>query len=125
MKVGFTVISGGMRCRDLMELPHRGFAVGGDVIYGHRARWDAWGGAPFAMPDFKKERTYLSTTAYALIASGLPAIDSEHRLITSLYGGIGARLDWFIAFRLPGRPTRFEREALSVPTLAEVRSVVG
>ena len=107
--------------RNLMELPHRGFAVGGDVIYGHRARWDAWGGAPFAAPDFKKERTYLSTTAYALIASGLPAIDSDkHRLITSLYGGIGAPLDRFSAFRLPGRPTGFEWEALSLPTLPGV-----
>ncbi|MDO9116375.1 MAG: hypothetical protein Q7U39_00335 [Nitrospira sp.] len=107
--------------RNLMELPHRGFAVGGDVIYGHRARWDAWGGAPFATPDFKKERTYLSTTAYALIASGLPAIDSDkHRLITSLYGGIGAHLDRFSAFRLPGRPTGFEWEALSLPTLPGV-----
>lgn len=107
--------------RNLMELPHRGFAVGGDVIYGHRARWDAWGGAPFAAPDFKKERTYLSTIAYALIASGLPAIDSDkHRLITSLYGGIGAHLDRFSAFRLPGRPTGFEWEALSLPTLPGV-----
>jgi len=100
--------------------------VGGDVIYGHRAWWDAWGGASFATPDFKKERTYLSTTAYALTASGLPGIDSDkHRLITSLHGGIGAHLDRFSAFRLPGRPTRFEREALSLPTLAEARSVVG
>jgi len=65
-------------------------------------------------------------TVWAVLMIGLPAIDSDkYQLGTSLYGGIGARLDWFIAFRLPGRPTRFEREALSLPTLAEARSVVG
>jgi len=65
-------------------------------------------------------------TVWAVLMIGLPAIDSDkHRLITSLYGGIGAHLDRFSVFRLPGRPTGFKREALSLPTLAEARSVVG
>ncbi len=108
--------------RNLMELPHRGFSMGADVIHGHRARWEAWGGAPFDTPDFKKEQTYISAAAYAVFASGLPAIKSDqHRLITSLYGGIGKDLDRFSAFRLPGRPTGYEWEALSLPMMPGVQ----
>jgi len=107
--------------RNLMELPHSGFSIGGDAIEGHRARWDAWGGPPFDTPDFKNERTYLSTSVYAVFANGLPFIESDkHRLITSLYGGIGKNLDRFSAFRLPGRPTGFEWEALSLPLMPGV-----
>ena len=92
--------------RNLMELPHEGFTMGGDLIHGHRAKWDRWGGAPFDTPDFTKEQTYLQASAYALVATGLPFIESEkHRLVTSVHGGIGKDLDRFSAFRLPGRPT--------------------
>ncbi|WHZ13685.1 MAG: hypothetical protein OJF52_000519 [Nitrospira sp.] len=104
--------------RNLMELPHEGFTLGGDFIHGHRARWDQWGGAPFDKPDFKKEQTYLQATAYVLFATGLPFIESEkHRLITSLHGGIGKDQDRFSAFRLPGRPTGYEWEAVSLPMI--------
>ncbi|HET9960687.1 MAG TPA: hypothetical protein VFQ34_00010 [Nitrospiraceae bacterium] len=107
--------------RNLMELPHQGFSIGGDIIHGHRAKWDAWGGDVFDTPDFKKEQTYLSASAYAVFANGLPGIESEkHRLVTSLYGGIGKDLDRFSAFRLPGRPTGFEWEAISLPTMPGV-----
>ena len=108
--------------RNLMELPHRGFSVGGDAIYGRRAQWGAWGGAPFDTPDFKNEQNYTLASAYAIFANGLPAIESDHhRLITSLYGGIGKDLDRFSAFRLPGRPTGYEWEALSLPMMPGVQ----
>jgi hypothetical protein len=108
--------------RNLMELPHRGFSVGGDVIQGHRARWGAWGGPPLHTPDFKEEQTYLLGSAYAVFASGLPGLESDkHRLITSFYGGIGKDLDRFSAFRLPGRPTGYEWEALSLPMMPGVQ----
>ena len=62
-------------------------------------------GPPFATPDFKQERTYLQGSAYALMATGLPFIESDkHRLLTSIHGGIGKDLDRFSAFRLAGRP---------------------
>ena len=87
------------------ELPHEGVTMGGDLIHGHRAKWDQWGGAPFDTPDFRKEQTYLQASAYALAATGLPFIESEkHRLLTSVHGGIGKDLDRFSTFRLPGRP---------------------
>ena len=104
--------------RNLMELPHEGFTMGGDILHGHRAKWDQWGGPPFNTPDFKKERTYLAASAYALVATGVPFVDSDkHRLISSLHGGIGQHLDRFSAFRLPGRPTGYEWEAVSLPMI--------
>ncbi len=104
--------------RNLMELPHEGITMGGDVVHGHRARWNAWGGPPFDSPDFKNERTYVSASAYVLAASGLPFLTSEkHRLISSVHGGIGKDLDRFSAFRLPGRPTGYEWDAVSLPMI--------
>ncbi|HKE62246.1 MAG TPA: hypothetical protein VKB33_07230, partial [Nitrospira sp.] len=86
--------------RNIMELPHRGYAFGGDFIYGHRTNWSTWGGGPLGVSD---EPEYLMGSVFALTATGVPFVNSErHRLITSLYGGIGQHLDRFSTFRLPG-----------------------
>jgi hypothetical protein len=107
--------------RNLMELPHRGYSFGGDFFYGERARWGQWGGGIFGRPDANKERDYLMGSVFAVTASGIPFVDSErHRLITSFYAGIGQNLDRFSTFRLPGRPTGYEWEALSLPMLPSV-----
>lgn len=104
--------------RNLMELPHEGVTFGGDALHGHRARWTPWGGAPFDTPDVRNERTYLAFTAYAMAATGLPFVESDkHRLISSIHAGKGKNLDRFSAFRLPGRPTGYEWEAVSLPAL--------
>ncbi|MGH7233430.1 MAG: hypothetical protein ACREJU_19020 [Nitrospiraceae bacterium] len=107
--------------RNLMELPHRGIAFGGDVIYGHRAQWQDWGGVVFDAPNSERERDYIAASAYAVAAGGVPFMTSQrHRLISSFYIGLGKNLDRFSAFRLPGRPTGFEWEALALPTLPGV-----
>lgn len=107
--------------RNTMELPHRGYAYGGDFFYGHRSQWSSWGGGPFQHSDAVRERNYQMGSVFAVTASGLPFVDSErHRLITSLYGGIGRNLDRFSTFRLPGRPTGYEWEALALPMLPSV-----
>lgn len=107
--------------RNLMELPHRGYAFGGDLFQGHRARWSPWGGPVFDTSDFAQARTYLAGSAYALAAGGIPFVPSErHRLVASWYGGIGRHLDRFSSFRLPGRPTGYEWEALSRPVMPGV-----
>jgi hypothetical protein len=107
--------------RNLMELPHQGITLGGDLVHGHRATWSQWGGPPFDTPDFRKEQTYVTATAYGLLATGVPFVDSEkHRLITSLHAGIGKDQDRFSAFRLPGRPTGYEWEAVSLPMIRGV-----
>ncbi len=89
--------------RNLLDLPHRGLAAGGDLIWGYRPQWEDWGmdGANKAAGG----RDYLSATAYAIAAGGVPGITSErHRLLGSLYGGIGHHLDRFTAPRLGGGP---------------------
>ncbi|HEY5931281.1 MAG TPA: hypothetical protein VIT63_00100 [Nitrospira sp.] len=107
--------------RNLMELPHRGYAFGGDFFYGHRATWRPWGGVAFGDPNTKQERNYMMGSVYALAAVGIPGIKSEkHRLIASFYGGIGQDLDRFSTFRLPGRPTGYEWEAIALPLLPSV-----
>jgi hypothetical protein len=107
--------------RNLMELPHRGFALGGDIISAHRSHWEPWGGVAFPTPNVQKEKDYMAFSGYAIAAGQVPFVDSDrHRLISSLYGGIGTHLDRFSAFRLPGRPTGYEWEALSLPTLPGV-----
>ena len=108
--------------RNLMELPHEGFSFGGDAMYGHRAHWTQWGGVAFPSPNAQQEKTYQLVSAYAVAASGVPFVESErHRLVSSLYGGIGRHLDRFSAFRLPGRPTGYEWEALSLPVMPGVQ----
>jgi hypothetical protein len=107
--------------RNLMELPHRGYAYGGDFFYGHRAHWSQWGGGIFDPPNASREREYLMGSAFLVTAGAVPFVDSErHRIITSLYAGIGKNLDRFSTFRLPGRPTGYEWEALALPILPSV-----
>ena len=107
--------------RNLMELPHRGFSFGGDVLYGQRAHWQNWGGVAFDAPDFRSEKNYLAGSVYGVAAAGVPFEANErHRLIWSAYGGLGKDLDRFSAFRLPGRPIGYEWEALSLPMMPGV-----
>ncbi|TLY36899.1 MAG: hypothetical protein E6K60_06230 [Nitrospirae bacterium] len=107
--------------RNLMELAHKGMSFGGDLVSGHRAHWQQWGGVVFDPPDVQKERNYLAGSVYAVAAGGVPFVGSDrHRLIGSAYGGIGQHLDRFSAFRLPGRPKGYEWDALSRPMLPGV-----
>lgn len=106
--------------RNIMELPHAGWAVGADSWYGHRARWQDWGGGPvFGNQAGASHRDWLALRFHLLAAFGLPVAESEHhRLLTSLYGGSGHNLDRFSAFRLGGEPGGGEAEALSRPAVS-------
>jgi len=104
--------------RNLMEIPHWGYTAGVDLIYGHRANWRDWGEAVLGIADASAERDYFAASLYAVAAGGVPFLDSErHRLTASLYAGVGADLDRFSAFRLSGRPSAWEWEAVSRPDL--------
>jgi hypothetical protein len=60
-------------------------------------------------------------SVFALAATGIPFVSSErHRLVASVYAGLGQNLDRFSTFRLPGRPTGYEWEALALPILPSV-----
>ena len=89
--------------------------------YGRRQRCTEWGQVAFEPPDVARQREYLAVAAYAVAAGGVPFVRSErHRLVTELYGAIGKDLDRFSAFRVPGRPTGYEWEALSRPVVPGV-----
>lgn len=104
--------------RNLLELPFLGFSTGLDLVQGHRANWETWGGPVFGRFEGRDYRNWFAGSAYVVAAGGLPFVESErHRLIGSAYGGLGANLDRFSAFRLPGRPTGSEWEVLSKPML--------
>ncbi len=106
--------------RNLLELPHRGFAGGLDSLYGHRDKWEDWGGPLFGIQrgGSYSYRDWFATSIYGIAVSGLPFIQNErHRLITSVYSGIGKDLDRFSAFRLSGGSNNGDWETLSRPIL--------
>lgn len=87
--------------RNLLSLPHKGFAAGADVVNGNRTDWKNWGtnGSEAA----NDGRHYLSLSGYFLAAGAVPGLDSDrHRLLGSLHGGIGSNLDRFSAPRIGG-----------------------
>ncbi|HAM50707.1 MAG TPA: hypothetical protein DCP92_08465 [Nitrospiraceae bacterium] len=87
--------------RNILSLPHEGFAAGADLIYGNRFDWQNWGtnGSQAA----SEGRDYFSFTGYLLAAGGVPGIQSDRdRLIGSLHGGVGYHLDRFSAPRVGG-----------------------
>lgn len=87
--------------RNILDLPHGGFAMGADLIYGVRPGWKDWGvnGENSASAG----REYLSFSAYGLAAGSVPFVASDrHRLIGTLHGGIGHNLDRFSAPRIGG-----------------------
>ena len=87
--------------RNLLDLPHRGFAAGSDLIYGYRPGWRDWGlNGENAAAD---GREYLLFSAYLLAAGKVPLIDSDRqRLVGSLHGGLGRHLDRFSSLRIGG-----------------------
>jgi hypothetical protein len=104
--------------RNILELPHAGFAAGLDGYAAHRARWEDWGGPVFGLQSGPDGKNWASTSAYALYAGPIPFSRAErHRLIASAYGGTGSRLDRFSAFRLGGGSNAGDWESLSQPIL--------
>ncbi len=95
--------------RNLLELPHAGWAAGLDGVYGYRTNWEDWGVG--RREDASQTRDYAFLTGYAMGVAGLPWTDSErHRLLVSVHGGIGADLDRYSAPRVGGGPHPFGEE---------------
>ncbi len=102
-----------LRCdaleRNLLELPHRGFAFGGDVVGGYRTNWEDWG--IDRREDSSDGESYIAASGYCLVAGGVPFVNSDrHRLIGSFHGGTGDNLDRFSRFRIGGGPDPFGEE---------------
>ncbi|HHJ39627.1 MAG: hypothetical protein AXA67_09955 [Methylothermaceae bacteria B42] len=105
--------------RNFMNLVDTGFAFGADGIWGHRARWRDWG----INRQERGHNSYALVTAYGVGSMRLPFADSgRHRLIGSVFGGIGHHLDRFnrnVTQRLGGgvNPVGEEFHTLGNPVL--------
>ncbi len=104
--------------RNILELPHRGWAAGLDAWAGRRSRWKDWGGSVFGIQSGKEGANWEAVAVYAAVAAGVPGVASErHSLVASAYGGTGRHLDRFSAFRLGGGSNAGDYETLSQPIL--------
>lgn len=104
--------------RNLLELPHNGWAAGLDARRGSRAGWKDWGGGAFGIQTSENSARWSSVNGYCVFASHLPFLPLErHRLLLSAYGGTGRDLDRFSAFRLDGFSNEGDWESLSRPVL--------
>lgn len=98
--------------RNLLELPHRGFATGFDLDYISRANWSdlgTSGNLHHGNPD------YFQSTGYLVGAGGIPGLSERDRVFGSLYGGttLDNRGDRYNAFRINGGPFPSEADDLA------------
>jgi hypothetical protein len=103
--------------RNLLELPHAGWAAGLDAWAAWRAGWEDWGGGPTGPHAAASARSWTALSGYALAAVPLPVGDGRHRIVASVYAGTGSNLDRFSAFRLSGGSNAGDYETLSRPVL--------
>ncbi|EKD59220.1 MAG: hypothetical protein ACD_55C00106G0005 [uncultured bacterium] len=86
--------------RNLLELPHQGFAAGGDLDLMHRYKWSEQS----ATAARGGNRDYLQLSGYLAGAAGIPGRSERDRLIYCAYAGhtFNNNGDRFNAFRLNG-----------------------
>ncbi len=108
----FRIRYDGLR-RNIMELPHEGWAWGGDAELSRR---DSWSDSTFGnLPFYRNEtRDYLKLSGYVIGAMGIPGLSERNRFIWYLHGGGTpyGRLDRFSSFRAGGGPFPNESDDL-------------
>ncbi len=99
--------------RNIMELPHKGWAWGGDLELTRRNKWSdsTFGDLVFSRQD---TRDYLKFSGYVIGAMGIPGLSERHRFVGYLHGGVSpmGKLDRFSAFRAGGGPFPNESDDL-------------
>lgn len=99
--------------RNIMELPHKGWAWGGDLELTRRDNWSdsTFGDLLFSRRD---TRDYLKFSGYVIGAMGIPGLSERHRFVGYLHGGVSpmGKLDRFSAFRAGGGPFPNESDDL-------------
>ena len=98
--------------RNIMELPHEGWAGGAELELGRRNHWSdtTFGGTVFRE---NQTRDFLKFSAFFTGATGLPRLSERHRLIGIIHGGYAPKtLDRFSAFRIGGGPFPSETDDL-------------
>lgn len=103
--------------RNLLELPHAGWAAGLDAWAAHRAGWQDWGGGPTGAHLAADTRSWTALSGFALAALPLPVGDRRHRILAAIYAGTGSTLDRFSAFRLSGGSNGGDYETIARPVL--------
>jgi len=105
----------GMR-RNLLELPHSGFAAGFDIDYLYREKWADFGSSSI---NFKKSdtRDYYLYTGYVMGVGCIPGMSERNRVLVSLHGGSMQEksADRFNTFRIGGGPLPGETDDLYRP----------
>jgi hypothetical protein len=99
--------------RNIMELPHEGWASGGDLEMTFR---DKWSDSTFGDLIYEKNDTqqYLKLSGYLIGTSGIPWLSERHRFVGYLHNGVSpvGKLDRFSAFRAGGGPFPNETDDL-------------
>ncbi len=99
--------------RNIMELPHSGYALGGDLEWAYRS---PWGNSNYGPYNFTKSSTqeYTKVSGYGVAALPVPWMSERNRLIASVYGGFSPNknLDRYSGFRVGGGPFPDESDDL-------------
>jgi hypothetical protein len=101
--------------RNLMELPHEGFAAGVDLEYLRRDRWDDHGDPALRVYRRGKTRDFVRLSGYIVLADRVPFLNGRHRYVIQGHGGVDPddNLDRYSAFRLGGGPVPSETDDLA------------
>jgi hypothetical protein len=107
----------GMR-RNLLELPHSGFAAGFDIDYMHRDKWADFGD-PAQGYLVKKSDTqdYTQYSGYLMGVGGIPGLSEKNRIFASIHAGTMDKksADRYNTFRIGGGPLPGESADLCRP----------
>ncbi|MBI3725762.1 hypothetical protein HY251_17685 [bacterium] len=96
--------------RNLLELPHFGFAAGFDASFTRRDHWTDQGTPGVSVFARLDTRDFVKIYGYAVLAGGLPLLSERHRFVVQIHGGTApyGKLDRFSTFRLGGGPPTTE-----------------
>ncbi len=96
--------------RNILSLPHKGYAFGANFVQGYRANWAGWG-TPDNFYTKQQGQNYSIFTAYGVASGRLPLIDQErHRWVSWFTAGVGHNVDRFNAPRVGGGPNAMGME---------------
>ncbi|HUL40995.1 MAG TPA: hypothetical protein VLV32_03690 [Burkholderiales bacterium] len=106
----------GMR-RNLLELPHTGFAGGLDIDYTDRNHWSDSGIPGVGERTQDQAQRYAMGSAYIVGVTGIPGLSEKNRVLASFHGGGMDKhsTDRFNAFTIGGGPLPSESDDLYRP----------
>lgn len=103
--------------RNLLELPHNGFATGFDLDYTYRDKWEDFGTPGAAIFTKSNTQSYLQFSGYIMGVTGIPGLSEKNRLLVSIHGGTmnPNSADRYDAFMIGGGPLPGESDDLCRP----------